>query len=201
MISLAASTVIYTKIDLADVIEAQIRSSSQGAQLTTEQIETQVDGLKNSPFFPIMKWGGPLIGPPVLIFVVAALMLLLVYLMGSETTYKRLLGVTSHTYFFYYLVYSGLTVAVFLLASDPKSIDIQNPVYTNLGFLVEAKDGPVINKILSSLDIITIYIICLLGLGMSKVSERMKSGRGIVLVASIYIVYVLLGVGWRAIFG
>jgi hypothetical protein len=43
------------------------------------------------------------------------------------------------------------------------------------------------------------YVIYLLGLGTATVSEKMKVGKGVVLVAVLYLIYVLLGVGWAAI--
>lgn len=200
-ISLVASAAIYSKIDLSDVIVQQIRDSRQGSQMTSEQIEEQVSQIVNSPLYPVMKWAAPLLGPVFLIFIVAGLLMLLVYVAGSETNYTKLLGVTSHSYFFYYLVYSGLTVLVFFLSSDPKAIDIQNPVYTNPGPLVDSGQNPALHRLLTSLDLITLYVMFLLGLGLSKVSRRMSLGKGLTLVGLLYFVYVLLATGWKAFVG
>ena len=118
---------------------------------------------------------------------------------GNETSYKKLLGVTAHCLFFQTLIGSVMILLVYSLASDPKAIDIQNPVYTNLGPLVDAKESPILSKLASSVDLVVWYVIYLLGLGTATVSKRMAVGTGVALVAALYIVYVILGVGWTAL--
>ncbi len=200
-VGLAGAAAMYTRVDMAQVMEQQIRSSGAGERLTDEQIRQQVRSVVESPLFPIMKWFGPLAGAPFMILVVSALLMLMVVLAGSETSFKKLLGVTSYTYFLYYVVYSCLAVIVFFLADDPRMIDIQNPVASNLGHLVDARESPVLHRLGSSVDLITFYVIYLLGVGTAAVSGRMKVGTGVGLVAVLYGVYVLLAIGWRAIFG
>jgi hypothetical protein len=123
----------------------------------------------------------------------------MVHLSGSETSYKKLLGVTSHCLFLQTVVGSVLMVTVYALASDPKSIDFQNPVYTNLGPLVDSKDSPILYKLASSADLVIWYVIYLLGMGTAAVSRRMTVGKGVLLVAVLYLFYVLLSLGWAAI--
>ena len=147
----------------------------------------------------MVKWVGPIMAPPVMLFFFSGLILLMVHLSGSETTYKKLLGVTSHSLFLQTLIGAVLTILVYALASDPKAIDFQNPVYTNLSPLVNARESPILYKIASSFDLVVWYIIYLMGLGTATVSKRMTVGKGVLLVAILYIIYVLLGVGWAAI--
>jgi len=76
---------------------------------------------------------------------------------------------------------------------------VQNPVYTNLGPLVDSKESPVLYKLASSADLVIWYVIYLLGLGTATVSKRMTVGKGVLLVAFLYGIYVLLGAGWAAV--
>lgn len=181
-------------VDLEDIFLQQAKLNPQTAQLTEEQLEAQI-----SYTVPLVKWVIPVVAPPLTLLAVAALILAMVYLSGSQTTYKKLLAVTSHSLFLQTLVGSVLLILVYALATDPRAIDLQNPVYTNLSPLVDAKESPIFYKLASSLDLVVWYVIYLLGLGTATVSKRMTVGKGVLLVAMLYIIYVLMGVGWTAL--
>jgi len=201
IISVGGAAAVYSKVDLRDIMEASIKASSAGEKMTSDQIREQVDQIANTPFFPVMKWAGPIIGAPIVILVVAGLMMLMVYLGGSESTFGRLMSVTTHAFFFYYVVYTALTVVIFFASSDPKAIDIQNPVMSNLGFLFSPKESPALNRLASSVDLITLYVVYLLGSGMAGVSRKMKAGSGILMIGGLYALYVTVAVLWRAFVG
>jgi hypothetical protein len=200
-VALAGAAVIYSRVDMSQIMEQQIRSSGAGQQMTDEQIREQVRTISQSPIVGVMAWLGPVAGAPFLIFIVSSLLILMVYLAGTETSFKKLLGVTAYTYFLYYVVSTVLVTVVFLVATDPRTIDIQNPIASNLGHLVDAGQSPVLHRLASSFDLITFYVLYLLGLGTATVSGKMKVGTGIGLVGTLYGLYVLLAIGWRAIFG
>ncbi len=181
-------------VDLEEVLLEQAKSNPQTAQLTEEQLEQQIKFT-----LPLIQWVGPVVAPPVMLFLFAALISLMVYLSGSETSYKKLLGVTSHCLFLQSLVGSVLMILVYALADDPRAIDLQNPVYTNLGPLFDSKESPILQKLASSADLVVWYVIYLLGLGTATVSKRMSVGKGVSLVAILYAIYVLLSVGWTAV--
>ena len=181
-------------VDLEELFMEQARQNPQTEGLSDEQLEQQMKFT-----VPLVQWVGPVVAPPVMLFLFAALILLMVYLTGNETSYKQLLGVTAHCLFFQTLIGSVMILLVYSLASDPKAIDIQNPVFTNLGPLVDAKESPILSKLASSVDLVVWYVIYLLGLGTATVSKRMAVGTGVALVAALYIVYVILGVGWTAL--
>lgn len=181
-------------VELEDLLMAQAKLNPQTAQLSEDQLEQQ---LKYT--VPIIQWVGPVVAPPAMLFLFAALILLMVHLTGSETTYKKLLGVTSHCLFLQTLIGSVLMLLVYSLASDPKAIDMQNPVYTNLGPLLDAQQSPLLYKLASSVDMVVWYVIYLLGLGTAAVSKRMSVGKGVMLVGVLYIIYVLISVGWAAV--
>ena len=181
-------------VNLEDFFLEQAKLNPQTAQLTDEQLEQQMKFT-----VPLIQWVGPIVVPPVTMFLFAALILLMVHLSGSETIYRKLLGVTSHCLFLQALIGAVLMILVFALASDPKAIDVQNPVYTNLGPLLDSKESPVLYKLASSVDLVVWYVIYLLGLGTATVSKRMAVGKGVFLVAFLYAIYVLLSVGLSAV--
>ncbi|GAB4108750.1 MAG: hypothetical protein Kow001_07190 [Acidobacteriota bacterium] len=201
IVSVAAAGFMYSRIDMVQVMETQLRNSPAGQRMTSDEIRQQVETITNSPFYKVMLWVGPILANPIMMVALAGILMLMVYLGGSETTFLKMLGVTSHALFFMGLVGGVLMVLVILLAPDPQSIDIQNPLYTNLGHLADPRESPILNRLLTSLDIISFYVIYLLGLGVSKISSRMSVSKGVLLVAVPWLVYVGIAVLWRALVG
>lgn len=195
VIALIGWTIIDSLVDLQELMEAQIKAAPQAEGLSQDQIELQA-----SYTVPFIKWAAPILIPPLMMLLVAALMLLMAFLTGGMTTFKKLTSVVSYTFFFQTVISITLMVLVFAVVSDPEAINLQNPVSSNLGFLFDAEDSPVLFKLASSADIIVWYVIFLLGLGLSKVSEGIKVGKGFVLVAVMYLIYVSIGVAWAMIF-
>lgn len=193
--------VMYAKVDMTQAMETAIRSSSAGARMTSDEIRQQVELVTNNPFYKVMMWAGPILFTPIMIFALSGILLLMVYVGSSETSYLKMLGVTSHAMLFYSVVGGVLLTIVLVLSPDPQAIDLQNPVYTNPGALVDAKEYPVLNRLASALDLVTLYTIYLLGLGLSKVAVRMSVGKGVLLAGIPWLLYVGIGVLWRALFG
>jgi len=195
VIALVGWNIVDNLVDLQEIMEVQIKANPQAESLTPEQIELQA-----SYAVPFIKWVGPIVGPPIMMLLVAALMLLGAFLTGGVTTFKKLLSVAAYTFFLSTLISLTLVVLVFAVASEPETIDLQNPVFSNPGPLFDSKDSPVLYKLASSADIIIWYVIFLLGLGMSKVSEGIRVGKGFAIVAVMYLIYVSLGVAWALMF-
>ncbi|UCF38074.1 MAG: YIP1 family protein [Acidobacteriota bacterium] len=194
LVAFLAWFVIDSVIDLDEYLIAQIEKAPQAERLTAEQIEQQakISGT-------IVRWVGPAIGPLIMLFLVSGVLMLLIYLSGSETTFMKLLGVASHTFFFQTVVGSILLAVVFSLTQDPQAIDVQNPYMTNLGHLFNPKESPVVYRFMSSMDLISFYVIYLLGLGVSKVSRKISVGKGVVLVFIPFLLYVLGATGIAAL--
>ena len=200
-VSVISTALIFSQVDMAEVMRQQIAQTPAGEQMTPDQIDQQVEQIVNSPFFSVMQWIGPIIGTPVIVLVVSAVLLLMVYLMGGETSFRNLFCVTAHAYIPYTIAYSVLAVLIFYLAQDPSSLDLQNPLYTNLGPLVNPRTSPVLYRLASSLDLLNLWVIYLLGLGTAAATRRFSIAKGVTAVAVPYVVYVAFRMGWAAIFG
>ncbi|GAB4244763.1 MAG: hypothetical protein Kow00109_20790 [Acidobacteriota bacterium] len=200
VLSIITTALIFSRIDMAEVLRQQIAQSPAAENMTREQIDNQVEQIMASPVFSVMQWVGAVLGSPISMLVIAGVLLLMVYLMGGETSYRKLLAVTAHAYIPYTIVYGGLAVLIYHLAPDPSAIDIQNPVYANLGPLADAKESPVLNRFLAGLDLLNFWVIYLLGTGIAAVTPRFKKSKAIAAVAIPYGLYVLVGMIWRALF-
>ena len=193
LITLIVWQVIPHFVDLQELFLAQARNNPQVANLSDDQIKA---GLGFQVL--IIKYFVPLL-IPIMALIFAGVFLLMVSISGSETTFSRVFSVVSQTFFFQSLIGGILLVIVFVLAKDPYAINLQNPIFTNLGPLVDAKASPVLYKLASSVDILNFYVIYLLGLGISKVSRRMSVGKGVMMVVIPYLIYLAISVGITAV--
>ena len=94
----------------------------------------------------------------------------------------------------------SLLIVISLYAgASPEGFDAQNPIATNLGFLLSRAEHPVWYSLASSVDLFRIWSVVLMGLGFATVT-KVKRKTAMSLVFGWYIVAVLLGAGIVAIF-
>jgi len=90
------------------------------------------------------------------------------------------------------VIYSGMA---------PESFNIKNFAPTNLGaFLDPVETNKALYSLATSLDVITIWSLVLLGIGAATVAG-VKRGSGYIAVFGWWILFVLIGVGWAAVMG
>jgi hypothetical protein len=123
---------------------------------------------------------------------VAVVLWLLVLLAGGDTTFKNVLAVSAHVYFFTtVLKYSMLAVSL-TVNNDPDTFNPLNPLATNLAFFIHA-GSPAVSRILSCLDIITLATLFLFITGLSKVCDRLSRIAASVVVLVPWLLYVVGG--------
>jgi hypothetical protein len=94
-----------------------------------------------------------------------------------------------------------LGVIVIFAGTAPESFNIKNYAPTNIGaFLNPLETNKALYALASSLDIITIWTMILLGIGIATVAG-VKRSSGYIAVFGWWAVIVLIGVGWAAIMG
>ena len=114
---------------------------------------------------------------------------------GWELRFPQAFGVTAHAYL------PGIVSSLLLFAVlwkrptiDPQGMDDVLP--TNLGFLVSRQSDKVVHSLLTSFDLLTLWTMVLLVLGLSA-ATRVPRGRVVILVVSLWGLFVLgkLGLG------
>lgn len=201
LVAAVSSAVIVDRIGLETIIRNQFAGSARAQELSEEQVDALVEKAVEQPAMKILLYATPVMGPIFLVLVCASLFMLGLYLMAGEAKFAKVFSVNAHTFFFYYVVYSGLSLIVVLLAQEPESIDLQNPLYSNPGFVVSRKDSPALYSLMSSLDVITFYHMFLLGLGLSTVTERVSFRTALGVVCVFWLIFVLGKMGLAAAFG
>ncbi len=90
------------------------------------------------------------------------------------------------------VIYSGMA---------PESFNIKNFSPTNLGAFLDPVDtNKALYALATSLDIVTIWALVLMGMGIAIVAG-VKSSSGYIAVFGWWAIIVLIGVGWAAAMG
>jgi len=116
--------------------------------------------------------------------------ILALYLCGAETSFGRVFAVLAHTFFVYSLAIGVLRGLMLCVSADAASIDFQNPIASNLGFLLDAHEHLALQYLASSVDLIVFYHLYLIGLGLSMVAGKMSRRSAMALAVGIWALYV-----------
>ncbi len=106
-------------------------------------------------------------------FVVTKILWLILEVIGEDLPFKRVLAVVAHTTMLTVIVRESMLALTATVMGNPENLDLRNPLATNLAFFVRA-GSPYAYRLLASLDLITLCKICLLALGLTKVSDHLS---------------------------
>ena len=190
------------KIGMQQVSENQIRldpkAEERMASATPEQRELSAKISLN-----ITK--GIFIGSPALTLIVVALGTLglwgtINFMFGGKTTYGSLFAVWMYASL-PTIVKTLLGILVIYAGAAPESFNIRNFAPTNLGaFMNPLETNRALYSLASSLDLITIWTLVLLGIGTGIVAG-VKRSSGYAAVFGWWAIFILIGVGWAAAMG
>jgi hypothetical protein len=114
------------------------------------------------------------------------------FALAAETTFGQAFAITMYGWLPGIISAILGTIALFA-GTNPEGFDINNPVGTNLGYYLDADTtSKFVRSMASSLDILTIWTIVLIGIGYASTS-KVKRSTAIVVVAVIYLIYKLVG--------
>jgi hypothetical protein len=191
------------KFDMIRLIQREI-DKSPSAQRRMEQVPPEqrermmgIQATVAKGFFyaaPVVNLIGGLI-------IAAVLMAIFNFILGAEVPFQRAMAVVFYSYVPFIISAILLTISV-LVSADPNTIDITNPMPTNPGFFMDPTGNRFLYSIASSLDIFTIWVLILLGLGFSTASTNRKpdAGTGIATMFVVFAIFVLCRAGWKMMF-
>lgn len=142
------------------------------------------------------------IGVLVQYYILAAIFLLAFVLTGASIPYKKTLS-ASYWAMAPPAIVGMLLAILFMFVKDPDTLEV-NPmknVASNLGLLVSEKAHPVLNSLLGSIDIFSIWSIALLSIGFAAISDRkLSTKKSATIVIVLWILWVLVKAGYSALF-
>ncbi len=198
-----STAMVYTagqKIGFRKIMETQMQSQPRQQarleQLAPDQREQQLD--RAAKITQTISFVFPVISLIVLLIIAALLFATFKFAAGADVSFKVSLAIVMYANLALGLKALLATISVAAGAS-PDSFTLQNPVATNPGYFMNPADSPFLYSILSSVDIFLIWTLVLTALGFTYVS-KVKRGTAFAIVFGWWLVFMLIGAGFSALF-
>ena len=120
--------------------------------------------------------------------------------LGADLSFRQAFAIAS--YAMIPLIFSTAMSMAMLLLKDPSEFDLQYPTLTNIGAFLDTVNTPKwLLSLATSIDAFTLWILALLATGFSAAARKISWSTAMAYVLGTWSVYVLLKVGWAAMFG
>lgn len=198
VLGLVVGFVMNQKVDWRDVASKRIEASPRASQLTPEQKEQQL-AMSEKISRPI-AYGIGLLGPILAVLIVGAVMLLAYNVLGgANANFKVSMAIVSHAYLV--TLISSLLFILVLYLRAPGTVDLDNPVATNLGAFMPDGTAKWLERLGSAIDIFSFWVLFLIGLGYAAFNPRkLKLGGSIGIAFAVWAAYEVCRVGLTFIF-
>ena len=196
--SFAVTVAINQRMNWREFISQQIEKSPRAANLSAEQKQQQIEG--GAKITPIFTYVVGVCGPIVFALVIALVMWGAYNLLaGANTDFVTAFGITAHASL------TGLVSSVlFILVLYLKpfgTVDLENPVAANLAAALPEDAAKWLVALGKSIDLFTIWTLILLAIGFAATNpKKLKGGKAFSIAFSVWVVFVVLRVGWAFIF-
>jgi hypothetical protein len=200
ILSVAITLLIFNKIDYAAFMREQITKGPNGDKMTPEQVDRAV-GFYTGPIGKVLIYVFPVVGTAVVIAAGAGLYLLGSMLMSGKLRFKQALSVWTYSSFAPSVLATIVTAIVVLITPADEINPAQQGglVRANLSIIPHG-ESPALGALLGSVDLFALYGLYLAALGMRKMG-KLSSGSAWTIALGLWLVGVLLKVGWAAAFG
>jgi hypothetical protein len=198
LLSLAVSFAINQRINWREFMSQQIEKSPQAAQLSAAQKEQRIEG--GAKFSPIFTYAVGLLGP-ILGALVFALVMWGAYALlgGVSTNFTTAMAIASHA-FMTGLISSPLFLLVLYLKA-PGTVDLENPVATNIAAVLPDDSAKWLVALCKSFDVFTFWTLILIAIGFAATNpKKLKGGKPYMIAFSVWAAYVVCRVGIAFIF-
>jgi hypothetical protein len=209
IVALVASYALQARMDPADLARKSFAMTKPFLQkfLGAEQMaqaEEQAVKQAAQPRGFLTKYS-PILMTPLMMyityFILAAIFLLAFLVTGASLNIRK-----SFTAVVWGTGPPGLLVTLlsllFIYVKNPADLEIA-PVYnvvSNLGMLADSVKHPVLNSLLSSIDLFSIWTVVLLAIGFAAMSEKkLTPGKAAVPIVALWVLWILLKMGFWAI--
>lgn len=198
ILSIIVSIGINQRINWREFMSQQIEKSPRASQLSAEQKQQQIEGgAKITPFF---TYAAGALGPILVVLIVGLVMWGAYSLLGGAgTNFSTAMGITSHA-FLTGLVSSPLFLLILYL-KPYGTIDLDNPVATNLAAILPDESAKWLVALCKSIDIFSFWTLILLAIGFAAVNpKKLKGAKSYTIAFTVWAAFVVVRVGWAFIF-
>lgn len=196
LIAIVSIVFIYSmdkQVGMDQVTRNQIARSSRADQFDKLPADQQAKQIQfSNTLIRVFGYGSPLLIP--IYFAISTLVLWATFKVaaGAETSFKVAYAIMMYASL--PTIIGALLGIISLFAGiNPEGFDISNPVGTNLAYYLDpATTAKFVRSLASSLDVINIWSIILVGIGFACTS-KVKRSTAITIVAVWYLVYKVAG--------
>jgi len=196
-ISLVTGILVAQNVDFVALAREamDMQTEAAGKQAAPpEQAERAVKFMAG--FMKATAYGSPVF-TLVIFGIIAGVLLLAFRMFGGEGNFKQAFSITLYAWI--PMLIKGILATIVLTTRDNITmIDLQNPVRSNLAFLIDFKTQPFTFALLSSIDVFTIWALVLFIIGFSVMS-RLSRAKSAVIVLSFWAVMLLFKVAGAAL--
>jgi hypothetical protein len=198
--AVAVTESMLAKIGMERIIRTSIEQSGRASSMSPEQMEQAVhQGARIAGIFAHV-FG--VLGPPIYLAILAGIGLLIVNaIFGAHANFKTAFSVACYAYL--PAILGGLMALAIILFGDPERFNAENPIPSNVGFFLNPLEtSKPLYKFAASVDIFTLWLIILLGIGFSEAAGRKVKPRSVFLVFfGLWVLWILGKVAWAALMG
>jgi len=185
------------KVNWRDIASKRIEESPRAANMTAEQKEQQL--AMSEKISPAITYALGAIGPVLSVVLVAAVLLLAYNVIGgANAKFGQAMGIVAHSYI--PTILSTLFFILVLYLKPPGTVDIENPVATNVGAFLPDTVPKALLSIAKSIDIFSIWVMLLIAIGFFAVNPKKLKGKSLGIVISVWALYVAVKAGFAWIF-
>jgi hypothetical protein len=193
---------MFWKLGMETLTRMQLERSSFAARLTDEQIQQAISQSAGHLTRQLIITDAviPIVGILALLIFAGLGMLIVNAILGGEAKFKTLFCVA--TYANFVSVLGNLVALPIILFGGTDNLDPQNPIPLNLAFFLNFREvSKPLFALAGSVDILPLWIIILMGIGMSKASGGKAKATTITLCfAGAWAVWILGKVGLTMLF-
>jgi len=144
-----------------------------------------------------ISYSYPAISLLILVIIAAVLMGTFNFLAGADVSFKVALAIVMYASL-PGIIKSALVVVSLLAGAAPENFTFQNPLASNLGWLVDPGESPALYTLGSAIDLFMFWTLALTAIGFTCVS-KVKRGTAFAAVFGWWAVLTLIGVAAAAI--
>lgn len=195
LVALCVTETMLAKIGMERVIMHALTQSGQAAKMDPAQLIQTVH--RGAAIAGIFAQISAVLGVPIFLLVVAGFgIVVLRGFFGSEAKFREVFSTTCYAYM--PSILGGVMAIVVMFFGNPESFNPQSPAPTNLGFFLNpSTTSRVALSLASSLDIIILWFLILLAIGLSRVARgKVKSSTLFLTFAGLWVLLVIVKVGF-----
>jgi hypothetical protein len=198
LLSIGGSFAINRRINWREYMVQQIEKSPSAANMSAEQKEQRIEG--GAKFSPPFTYVIGLCAPIIATLLVALVMWGAYNLLGgANTNFGTSFSITAHA-FLTGLVSSPLFILILYL-KPYGTVDLDNPLAANLAAILPDDSAKWLVALCKSFDLFTFWTLILLAIGFAATNPRkLKGSKTFSIAFGVWAVFVVLRVGWAAIF-